>query len=408
MRGHDDHLSIGDRVAYWRKRRGLTQSVLAGLVGRTESWLRQIEAGRHDLDRLSMIRELAAVLGVGIGDLIGTPILLEWKTSAERTSIPALRAALTDHSRYLPAEVGGDIAGIDLDQLSVRIHTAWEDYQGSRYTRLTLDLPALITDTTAAARHLLGDAQRRAQRQAATTHQLCGVYLPKLGETDLALLAAGKGLELAQLSGDLATIAALYRIVAYDLASLGEHGQAVALASTAIDQLAAGLTRAEATGLDLSAYGMLHLVAGRAAAQFDNRGQSDKHLNAAERVASRLGGDANHGWTGFGPTNVTIHRVACAVELGDLVRAVELGPSLDTSGLPVERRGRHAIESARALSGVGRSSDAIELLVSAEQYATEQIRHHHQAREVVRRAVRLRNPTVAAMGLATRMGIAEL
>lgn len=33
MRGAGDHLSIGERVAFYRSRRGMTQAVLAGLTG---------------------------------------------------------------------------------------------------------------------------------------------------------------------------------------------------------------------------------------------------------------------------------------------------------------------------------------------------------------------------------------
>lgn len=408
VRGTDDHLAIGERVAIYRRRRGLTQAVLAELVGRTESWLRHVEAGRSDLDRLSVIRELARVLGVGLGDLIGTPILLEWKSSAERASIPALRAALTDHSRYLPNEPGDDAEPVGLDVLGDRVCDAWNDYQSSHYTRLTLQLPALLNDVMNTLQSLSGDDKRRAYILAASVHQLCGVYLPKLGETDLALLAAGKGLEFAQIADDPATVGSLYRNVAYALGSIGQYEQAVGLASAAISRLAATLTHSGATGLDLSVYGMLHLVAGRAAAQCDNRTMSKEHLDAADIIADRLGSDQNFGWTGFGPTNVVIHRVACAVELGDLPRAVALGPGLNTRGLPVERRGRHAIESARALSGVGRNADAVNLLVDAERFAAEQILHHHQSREVVRRAVRLRNPSETAMALASRMRIADL
>ncbi|MFG3604734.1 helix-turn-helix domain-containing protein [Micromonospora chersina] len=33
--------SIGERVAAYRRRRGLSQAALAGLIGRSESWLSQ-------------------------------------------------------------------------------------------------------------------------------------------------------------------------------------------------------------------------------------------------------------------------------------------------------------------------------------------------------------------------------
>lgn len=39
MRGLGDHVSIGERIAFCRKRRGYTQEVLAGLAGRSIDWL---------------------------------------------------------------------------------------------------------------------------------------------------------------------------------------------------------------------------------------------------------------------------------------------------------------------------------------------------------------------------------
>ncbi|MEJ7630472.1 MAG: helix-turn-helix transcriptional regulator [Nocardioidaceae bacterium] len=55
-------LTIGDRVAFYRRRRGQSQEVLAGLVGRTEDWLSSVENNKIELDRLLVIRRLADAL----------------------------------------------------------------------------------------------------------------------------------------------------------------------------------------------------------------------------------------------------------------------------------------------------------------------------------------------------------
>ncbi|MGH8901298.1 MAG: helix-turn-helix domain-containing protein, partial [Egibacteraceae bacterium] len=46
-------LSIGDRVRYHRKRRSLSQTVLANRVGRSESWLSQVERGNRPIVKLN-------------------------------------------------------------------------------------------------------------------------------------------------------------------------------------------------------------------------------------------------------------------------------------------------------------------------------------------------------------------
>ena len=78
MRGMTDDMSIGERAAFYRNRRGLSQEILAGLIGRTADWLRKVEHNRIPLDRLSVIRRLASALDVSLGDLIGEPALMEW------------------------------------------------------------------------------------------------------------------------------------------------------------------------------------------------------------------------------------------------------------------------------------------------------------------------------------------
>ena len=69
-------------------------------------------------------------------------------------------------------------------------------------------------------------------------------------------------------------------------------------------------------------------------------------------------------WTAFGPTNVAIHRVNTAMELGDVQVALDLGPALDTAGLPAERRVRHALEIARAYSARNRRDEALAVLLT--------------------------------------------
>jgi transcriptional regulator with XRE-family HTH domain len=54
----------GQRVARARRRRGLSQAVLVGLVGRSESWLSQVERGRRAIDSHAVLTRLANVPGM--------------------------------------------------------------------------------------------------------------------------------------------------------------------------------------------------------------------------------------------------------------------------------------------------------------------------------------------------------
>jgi transcriptional regulator with XRE-family HTH domain len=135
MRGMTDGMTIGERVAFYRQRRGLTQTVLAGLVGRTEDWLRKVEHSVLPLDRLSVLRRLAYALDVSLGDLIGKPVLRAWADEPGRRTVPSLRVALMDHRQFLTGPQPGE--PVRLDALATNIAEQWNDYQNSHYARLT-------------------------------------------------------------------------------------------------------------------------------------------------------------------------------------------------------------------------------------------------------------------------------
>src|SRR3954449_7056176 len=63
--------TTGQRIAAYRRRRGLSQAALAGLVGRSESWLSQVERGVRSVDRLSVLLDLAKILHVEVEALTG-------------------------------------------------------------------------------------------------------------------------------------------------------------------------------------------------------------------------------------------------------------------------------------------------------------------------------------------------
>jgi transcriptional regulator with XRE-family HTH domain len=44
-------LTIGDRAAFYRRRRGVSQEVLVRLIGRTEDWPSRVENNKIELDR---------------------------------------------------------------------------------------------------------------------------------------------------------------------------------------------------------------------------------------------------------------------------------------------------------------------------------------------------------------------
>ncbi|WP_436526192.1 helix-turn-helix domain-containing protein [Actinoplanes sp. HUAS TT8] len=62
--------SIGRLIRRFRLRRGLNQVTCAALLGRSESWLSQVERGVRPCTNLAVLTELARVLDVNVDILI--------------------------------------------------------------------------------------------------------------------------------------------------------------------------------------------------------------------------------------------------------------------------------------------------------------------------------------------------
>jgi transcriptional regulator with XRE-family HTH domain len=407
MRGMTTTLTIGERVAWYRRKRGFSQDVFAGLIGRTEDWVSKVENNRIDLDRLSVIRSVAEALDVTLGDLLAEPSLMAWTEDSGRQTVPALRHVLMDYrqiTQFAAHESLGDPP--PLPQLERDVAAVWNAYQDSRFGYVTNRLVPLIPQARLAAYAHEGDNRARALGFLALTYQVAASTLTKLGEADLAWNASDRGIHAAQQSESPVVIGSLFRSVAHSLLATGAYAEAVQLTNDATEFFQPHMAKATPTLLSVS--GTMLLVGAMASARRNDRPTARDFLNEAQTTASRLGGDANHLWTAFGPTNVAIHRVSTAMELGDVEVGLDLGPRVDTSPLPTERRVRHALEVSRAYSGRNRRDEALSTLLDAEQLAPEQVRYHYLSRHLVQNWIRTGRgkPSHQLSRLAKRLDVA--
>lgn len=388
MTNRSDGLTPGQRVAWHRVRRGLPQEALAGLVGRTEDWLSKIENDRAPLDRLSVIRSLAEALGVTIYDLIGDPT----PTNGHRdpSGVAEVRAALMDYRQLSPllSAIEKDGEAPRLGPLRRDVEAVMSAYQESRYGQMLRRVPELITQAQLAAGEYSGDERRTADRLLAFASQSAAMILAKLGQGDLAWIASQRGLAAAERSEDPAVMGSLLRSVVHSLHSDGRAEHARDMTRRAADYLRAKLDPAEPR--IVAVYGTLLLPGAIAAARSNDRSTAGEYLAEAQDMAGLIGTDTNHLWTAFGPTNVKIHQVTAAMSLGDVQVALDLIPHIDTRGLPVERRVRHALEVVNAYHARNRINDAVEELLKAERLAPEQVHEHVMSRQLV---LRLRTTT---------------
>ncbi|MEE2035769.1 helix-turn-helix transcriptional regulator [Nocardiopsis sp. CT-R113] len=382
-------LSPGQRVAWHRLRRGLSQEVLAGLVGRTADWLGKVENDRAPLDRLSVISSLADALSVSVVDLIGDHAHHGHHNETD-VHVAEIRSVLMDYrqiSSVFPfAENNGERP--DLRFLRNETETVMGAYQASDYSRVFRGLPDLLARAQTAVRVYEGGQRRRAGALLALACQACAMILTKVGESDLAWIATERGMKAAFDYGDLTLQGSLMRSGVHSLHSRGQHETAVALTREAASYLRQEQGGRPTNARLLSVYGTLLLPGAVAAARNGDRSSAVGYLDEAERVASQLGRDANHLWTAFGPTNVVLHRVTVAASLGDPRAVLELGIGIDTAALPRERRVRHLFDVAGAFANINEIPSAVERMLEAERLAASHVHRHVMSHQIVGRMMR--------------------
>lgn len=140
----------------------------------------------------------------------------------------------------------------------------------------------------------------------------------------------------------------------------------------------------DATAAQLSMYGTLLSVAAYTAAVDGDRSAAHDLIGEAAAAATRLGGDANHRFTAFGPTNVALYRLSIAQVLGDNGAAVEHARTVRTAAITTpERRGRYWIDLARAYHQWGKHPQCYQALIAAERAAPADVRYRPPVHRMV-------------------------
>lgn len=233
--------------------------------------------------------------------------------------------------------------------------------------------------------------------------------MTKVGAENLALLAADRAQQSARRSGDRADLG----MTTYQVVS--------ALIPTTRAPLAEDLAVSTATQLGSddqcdddnvrSVVGALWLIAAVIAARRGDAGAADERLDRARRLAEQLGRDANLRWTAFGPTNVTVHRVSVAAELGNAPAALHAAGSLDTERFAPALRSRRVqvdLDLAWAHTCRRQDAEAVLALLDVERRAPDVTRHNVYARSTISTLLGRARGSAAGhvRSLAVRNGIA--
>jgi hypothetical protein len=143
-------------------------------------------------------------------------------------------------------------------------------------------------------------------------------------------------------------------------------------------------------------FGGLHLLGATEAARDDNAAEAHRLLEVADRLAGRVG-ETNHFRMVFGPTNVALHKMATALELGRTSLALETAERVDIEQSPaVERRLTYHLDAARGYAHKGNDIAAVHMLSRIHQESREELRFNVLVRETLRQLMGRAKPAVLA------------
>ncbi|OKI64317.1 hypothetical protein [Micromonospora sp. CB01531] len=299
-----------------------------------------------------------------------------------------------------------DGAALYFPQFTRAVAAAKVDYQACRYERVLDRLVTLLPSLEPVKSGADGERRQRVEVLAADLYHVVGSVLLKVGDRGTALVAAERSTRAAAASQDPVAIAASARIMTHALMGNGHDAQAVTLAGNAADSLDRD-TRLASTDA-VAVYGALVLRGAIAAARRDDRDTAHAMLEEATRAATRLGYDGNDRWTGFGATNVLLHRVNIALTLGDAGTAIAIARTVPLEKVTLaERKASLFVDVARAYTQWGRYEHGLSALRTAYEVAPEEIRCRPAVQRIASDLAMLATGPVraVAVGFAQNAGI---
>lgn len=406
--------AFGRRVQQLRKERGMTQQQLASEMGKTASWMSQVERGVQPVERMDVLQALANQLGVSVQQLRpGAPM-----PSSKPVPEPVYRSNDLEGARQLisghPA-IGTLLGAVrpiprrSLDELSEDVDELWRETHQGEHANVSAHLTDLLPDLEQTVRIVEEEQRPKAYLLLARTYQALAAAFVRQDEADAAWVAADRAIWAAEECGDpLHVCAGVYRMVQAFI-RLRQLSQAEHSARTAVDALES-LDQQGSLGVEgMSVLGSLRLMLALVHARAGQRREARTELDKARTVARRIGEDRNDFNLEFGATNVEIQAVSTSVELGDAGEALDIGREINAEGLSPERRGRLLMDLGRAHAQRQQAGEALDCLLRAEELMPETVRTHVAARKAIRDLVRLQGAGASPelMALAERADALE-
>lgn len=395
--------SIGARIQAIRERKGVTRAVVAGLVGKSEDWLRDVEKARlaHP-PSLEMMLRIGQALGVrDLTEITGEhELLVGVSRRAGHPVVPAIREAI-ESVDLTPAD-----PSITPEELRARVDRAWKLWHTSASPRADAGamLPGLIRDGRRAIRTLEGNDRRHAAAALSGAYALSEQVLAWVADAPLLWLAADRCMSAAELADDPITLAAASWVLGNVWRSTNREDDAYRLAMDAVSLLEPRLDgNTEAQAL----WGSCHLHSAITAARLGHEGDALRGIDQAMGMARALPGTA-HPWTLFGVANTEITSVSVMVDMRRSGGALEAASVVDPDSIPsVDRRARLWLELSRAYGQQKDWLGTLSALKTATAVSEESMRCHPLSRNLAAELVDRGGKIVEreARALANRLGV---
>ncbi|MER7321846.1 MULTISPECIES: helix-turn-helix domain-containing protein [Streptomyces] len=390
--------AFGQRVQKSRKERGRTQAELAAALGKTSSWLSQVERGVQPVQRMDLLQQIADELGVSVQQLRpGVPADGPSQAPTAQSlsnDLDETRRLLSGHPALQTLLGGADDAGPtrSLDLLRGDVDDLWDLTHAGHMAQVSTLAVQLLPELERTVRTDLGEHQAEVNLLLSRSYQALSAAFVRQDEADAAWVAADRAVLAAERSGDpLHVCASVFRMV-QAFVRLRSLGQAEHAAQTAINALE-GQTSQSLTSL--SVLGSLHLALALVRARAGARTEAKEEIAKARAIAAQLGENRNDFNLEFGPVNVEIQAVSTAVDLGDAGEALDIGLTIDAAELSPERQGRLLMDLGRAHAQRRHGGEALDCLLRAETIAPEIIQTHQAARAAIRELVLVAGPNAS-------------
>jgi tetratricopeptide (TPR) repeat protein len=383
----------------------MSRPVLAGFLGKSPSWVKQVENGLIQPPKLPMILRIAELLRVrDLADLTGDQGLhVDLFIGPGHPRLAAVKQAVDAFPFTADREAP------TVRHLRHRLDAAWAARHEAPNHREVVGslLPDLIRDAQLAVRQAESAADRRmAQALLSEVYSLSQFFVAYQPDSALLWRVAERGMVAAQDSEDPHAIGIAAWLTAQAHRDSSHFDTADSVTLDALHYLEPHL--ADGTDDVLAIAGALQFEAGYTAARRGENGTAWGWWDKAEKTAKKLPATYYHPVTSFSRAIMGAHAVTVAVELhqgGESVRQAAKADKAVIKSRP--RRARHRIEEARAYQLDGQPDTALATLDKAHEAAPETIKYNGYARRIVLEETEAKHPERRrrASELAVKLGL---